>query len=117
MDFVELAKTYDAASHMQLRNLVLSGDRLVGYTMWPIGWYPYFAPASGRIDWSSRADYEASIRMEDFALIYWKKGNRETAALAGAGVVIPCTIWLGLIAFRFWRVKCAEPVPRGTRPL
>ena len=116
MQVVELAKKYDAAGHMQLRSLVLSGDRLIGYTMCPIGWYPYFAPATGKIDWSSRADYEASIRMEEFAFKYWKARNRESAAIVGAAVIIPCTAWFGLIAFRFWRARCAESVSLGAQP-
>ena len=99
-----------------LRGFVFSGDRMVGYTMWPNGWYPYFAPASGKIDWGTRADHEASIRMEDFALMYWRNGNLTSAALVGAGVVIPCSIWLGLIAFRFCRARCARSVLIGTRP-
>lgn len=99
-----------------LRAIVFSGDRMVGYTACPTGWYPYFAPASGKIDWGARADYEASIRMEDFALKYWKEKNRELAALVGAVVFIPCSIGLGLIAVRFWRSKLTESVSLDAPP-
>jgi hypothetical protein len=107
--FVEIDNT-------ALRGFVFSGDQMVGYTMWPTGWYPYFAPASGKIDWGARADYEASIRMEDFALKYWKEKNRELAALVGAGIFVPCSIGLGLIAVRFWRSKRTESVSLRAPP-
>lgn len=108
-------KYVDTASFAH-RAIVFSGDRMVGYTFWPNGWYPFFVPASGKIDYDSQDNLTASTRMEDLALVYWKEQNRATAALVGAAVAIPCTAWLGLIAFGFWRTRCAESVSRGTPP-
>ena len=98
------------------RAIVFSGDRMVGYTFWPNGWYPFYVPASGKIDYDSQENITASIRMENLALVYWKEQNRVIAALVGAAVAIPCTAWLGLIAFGFWRAKCAASVSHGAPP-
>lgn len=105
MDVVSEAEKYNLASHLRVRSLVFSGGQLVGFTMCPLGWHPYFTPATGRIDWESHADHEASTRMEGFALKYWKERNRESAASAGTATLVISSVWLGLAAFRFWKAR------------
>lgn len=66
-----------------IRSLVFADGRLVGYSFWANGWFPYFVPAEGRITWSERGLETHGREMEGLAKYYWFLPSPQIWRIAG----------------------------------
>ena len=97
---------YTHESNLRLRSLVFWRGKLVGYSIWPLGWYPYFVPASGRITWNEPG-FGAFDWREKFALLYWPEGPRAIFEWTGKVniVLLPSALVLGVMRFSRARIS------------